>query len=113
MVWRRRRNSSRSCLMVKVSSRLALTVLAVCLAASGTGLAEAADGKFQLNGFQLAADAINKAGGAKVGGKSYEVELKVYDTRCNAAEGASVMQRLATIDKTPVVLGELCTPVAA
>ena len=39
--------------------------------------------------------------------------LKVYDTRCNAAEGASVMQRLATIDKTPVVLGELCTPVAA
>lgn len=73
----------------------------------------AAPGKFQLNGFQLAADAINKAGGAKVGGKGYQVALKVYDTRCNAAEGASVMQRLATIDKTPVVLGELCTPVAA
>jgi branched-chain amino acid transport system substrate-binding protein len=73
----------------------------------------AAPGKFQLNGFQLAADAINKAGGAKVGGKSYKVALKVYDTRCNAAEGASAMQRFATIDKTPVVLGELCTPVAA
>jgi branched-chain amino acid transport system substrate-binding protein len=73
----------------------------------------AAPGKFQLNGFQLAADGINKAGGAKIGGKSYEVALRVYDTRCNAAEGASVMQRLATIDKTPVVLGELCTPVAA
>jgi branched-chain amino acid transport system substrate-binding protein len=73
----------------------------------------AAAGKFQMNGFQLAADAINKAGGAKVEGKSYDVALKVYDTRCNAAEGASVMQRLATIDKTPVVLGELCSPVAA
>jgi branched-chain amino acid transport system substrate-binding protein len=73
----------------------------------------AAPGKFQLNGFQLAADDINKAGGIKAGGKSYDVALKVYDTRCNAAEGASVMQRLATIDKTPVVLGELCTPVAA
>ena len=73
----------------------------------------AAPGKFQLNGFQLAADEINKAGGAKIGGKTYEVALKVYDTRCNAAEGASAMQRLATIDKTPVVLGELCTPVAA
>jgi branched-chain amino acid transport system substrate-binding protein len=73
----------------------------------------AAPGKFQLNGFQLAADAINKAGGIKVGGKSYEVALKVHDTRCNAAEGASVMQRLATIDKTPVVLGELCSPAAA
>ncbi|HEY5965265.1 MAG TPA: ABC transporter substrate-binding protein [Xanthobacteraceae bacterium] len=73
----------------------------------------AAPGRFQLNGFQLAADAINKAGGAKVAGKTYNVALKVYDTRCNAAEGASVMQRLATIDKTPVVLGELCSPVAA
>ncbi len=73
----------------------------------------AAPGKFQLNGFQLAADAINQAGGVKAGGKSWQVALKVYDTRCNAAEGASAMQRLATIDKTPVVLGELCTPVAA
>src|SRR6476646_1244819 len=72
-----------------------------------------APGTFQLNGFQLAADDINKAGGIKVGGRSYQVALKVYDTRCNAAEGASVMQRFATIDKTPVVLGELCTPVAA
>jgi branched-chain amino acid transport system substrate-binding protein len=73
----------------------------------------AAPGKFQMNGFALAVDDINKAGGAKVGGKSYEVKLKVYDTRCNAAEGASAMQRLATIDKTPIVLGELCSPVAA
>jgi branched-chain amino acid transport system substrate-binding protein len=108
------------------------TVLAVCsVLFATTGMAIAADGKvtfgivtaqtgplaapgkFQLNGFQLAADSINKGGGIKVGGKSYEVVLKVYDTRCNAAEGASVMQRLATIDKTPVVLGELCTPVAA
>jgi branched-chain amino acid transport system substrate-binding protein len=73
----------------------------------------AAPGKFQMNGFQLAVDAINQAGGAKVAGHSYEVKLKVYDTRCNTAEGASAMQRLATIDKTPVVLGELCSPVAA
>ena len=65
-----------------------------------------------MNGFQPAADAINKSGGAKDAGKSYDVALKVYDTCCNA-RGASVMQRLATIDKTPVVLGELCSPVAA
>jgi branched-chain amino acid transport system substrate-binding protein len=73
----------------------------------------AAPGKFQMNGFELAVDAVNKAGGVKVGGKSYDVKLKVYDTRCNAAEGASAMQRLANVDKTPVVMGELCTPVAA
>ncbi len=73
----------------------------------------AAPGKFQMNGFQLAVDTINKAGGARIAGRSHEVKLKVYDTRCNAAEGASAMQRLATIDKTPVVLGELCSPAAA
>jgi len=72
----------------------------------------AAPGKFQLNGFQLAVDDVNKAGGVRIGGKSYEVEIKVYDTRCAPAEGASAIQRLATVDKTPIVLGELCTPVA-
>jgi branched-chain amino acid transport system substrate-binding protein len=72
----------------------------------------AAAGKFQLNGFQLAVDDVNRAGGVKIGGKNYEVEIKVYDTRCAPAEGASAMQRLVTVDKTPIVLGELCTPVA-
>lgn len=73
----------------------------------------AAPGKFQLNGFRLAAEEINAKGGIEVGGKKYSVELKVYDTHCNAAEGASAMQRLATVDRVPVVLGELCSPVAA
>ena len=73
----------------------------------------AAPGKFQLNGFKLAAKVINDAGGFKVGDKTYKVELKIYDTHCNAAAGASAMQRLATVDKVPVVLGELCSPVAA
>lgn len=72
----------------------------------------AAPGKFELNGFKLAAEGINKAGGVKVGGKSYKVALKIYDTHCNAAEGSSAMQRLTTIDRVPVVLGELCSHVA-
>jgi branched-chain amino acid transport system substrate-binding protein len=73
----------------------------------------AAAGKFQINGFNLAAETINNAGGLKVGDKTYRVVLKMYDTHCSAAEGASAMQRLADIDKVPVVLGELCSPVAA
>lgn len=73
----------------------------------------AAPGKFQLNGFRLAAEEINSRGGFKVGGKTYKVELKIYDTHCNAAAGASAMQRLATVDRVPVVLGELCSSVAA
>lgn len=70
-------------------------------------------GKFQMNGFNLAAEEINSAGGVAVGGRKYMVELKVYDTRANPAEGASAMQRLATVDKVPLVLGELHSGVAA
>jgi len=70
-------------------------------------------GKFQMNGFNLAADEINAAGGVAVGAHRYRIELKVYDTRANPAEGASAMQRLATVDKVPVVLGELHSGVAA
>ena len=73
----------------------------------------AAPGKFQLNGFRLAEEEINQAGGLDVGGKKIPVELKVYDTRGNAAEGASAMQRLATVDNVPVVLGEVLAGAAA
>jgi branched-chain amino acid transport system substrate-binding protein len=73
----------------------------------------AAPGVFQMNGFKLAAEELNAAGGITVGGRKYQVELKVYDTRANPSEGASAMQRLATVDKVPVVLGELSSGVAA
>lgn len=73
----------------------------------------AAPGRFQMNGFELAVEAINGQGGFEVDGTTYRLELQVYDTRCNAAEGASAMQRLSTVDRVPVVLGELCSPVAA
>lgn len=71
-----------------------------------------APGTFQMNGFRLAEEEINRDG-FSVAGRKYTIQLKVYDTRCNAAEGASAMQRLATVDKVPLVLGELCSPVAA
>ena len=73
----------------------------------------AAAGKFQLNGFNLAMEKLNRDGGIEVGGKKYSVALKIYDTHCSPAEGASAMERLASVDKVPVVLGELCSPVAA
>lgn len=73
----------------------------------------AAPGVFQMNGFRLAVEELNGAGGITVAGRKYEVELKVYDTRANPSDGASAMQRLATVDKVPVVLGELSSGVAA
>ena len=73
----------------------------------------AAPGVFQMNGFRLAAEELNAGGGITVAGRKYSVELKVYDTRANPSEGATAMQRLATVDKVPVVLGELSSGVAA
>ncbi len=71
----------------------------------------AAPGRFQMNGFNLARDELNEPGGIEVGGRRLRVELKVYDTRGNPAEGASAMQRLTTVDRAAVVLGELSSGV--
>lgn len=73
----------------------------------------AAPGVFQMNGFKLAVEQLNDGGGITVGSSRYTVELKVYDTRANPSDGASAMQRLASVDKVPVVLGELSSAVAA
>jgi len=117
--------------MMPFRNVVALVISATALSAAGSGAAVgaeksvevgivtartgplAAPGKFQLNGFELAAAAVNKAGGIKIGGDTYRLALKVYDTHCNAAEGASAMQRLANVDRVPVVLGEVCSPTAA
>lgn len=71
----------------------------------------AAPGRFQMNGFNLARDELNEAGGIEVGNRRLRVDLRVYDTRGNPAEGASAMQRLTTVDRVPVVLGELSSGV--
>jgi branched-chain amino acid transport system substrate-binding protein len=73
----------------------------------------AAPGRFQLNGFNLGAEEINGHGGFEVAGKHYLVDLKVYDVHASAAEGASALQRLTTVDTVPVVLGELSSAAAA
>ena len=73
----------------------------------------AAPGKFELNGFNLAAAEVNGRGGFEVAGKRYLIDLKIYDVHASAAEGASAMQRLTTVDNVPVVLGELSSAAAA
>jgi branched-chain amino acid transport system substrate-binding protein len=95
-----------------ISSPSAAETLKIGIVSATTGPL-AAPGKFQLNGFKLAAEEVNAKGGVAIGGKTYKLELKIYDTHCNAAAGASAMQRLASVDKVPVVLGELCSSVAA
>ncbi|HUT50869.1 MAG TPA: ABC transporter substrate-binding protein [Alphaproteobacteria bacterium] len=99
-------------LALGVSTPAAAETLTIGIVSATTGPL-AAPGKFQLNGFKLAAEEVNSNGGVAIGGKTYKVELKIYDTHCNAAAGASAMQRLASVDRVPVVLGELCSSVAA
>jgi branched-chain amino acid transport system substrate-binding protein len=72
----------------------------------------AAAGKFQMNGFNLAVEQINKTG-FDVAGKNYKLGLKVYDTHCSTSEGAAAMQRLVSVDQVSIVLGELCSPVVS
>lgn len=98
-------------LALSAAGAFAQDKVAVGIVTSLTG-PMAPPGKFQMNGFNLAAEEINSAGGVAVGGRKYMIDLKVYDTRANPAEGASAMQRLATVDKVPVVLGELHSGVA-
>ncbi|HUC19548.1 MAG TPA: ABC transporter substrate-binding protein [Acetobacteraceae bacterium] len=59
-------------------------------------------------GAQLAADAINKAGG--VGGR--QIQLIVYDDHVSAVEGVRAFQRLATQDKVAVVIASFISEVA-
>lgn len=73
----------------------------------------AAPGRFQMNGFNLAVEELDEAGGIQVGNRRLRVELRTYDTRGNPAEGATAMQRLTTVDRVPVVLGELSSGVVA
>src|SRR6478736_2177547 len=97
--------------LIRMGRRFAFLFLGAALLLAAHQLA--APGKFQLNGFRLAEEEINQGGGIAVGGRRYPVELKVYDTRGNAAEGASAMQRLASVDNVPVVLGEVLAGAAA
>lgn len=98
----------------------------LCLAAAGlllaTGAASAADeivlgsaisqtgkyareGKFYVDAYQLTVDAINKAGGVKVGGKSYPLALKLYDDQSDPNLSVRLFTKLVTSDKVNFLLG--------
>ena len=57
------------------------------------------------NGYNLAVEQINKAGGVKVGGKSYMLEVKYYDDESTPARGAQLAERLIKQDGIQFMLG--------
>lgn len=56
-----------------------------------------------------AAKEINDAGGVKIGGTTYTLEIRAYDNKYNAAEGTKVAQTLVNRDKSRYIVGSIGT----
>ena len=65
----------------------------------------AREGKFYADAYAITVDAINKAGGVKVGGKAYQLELKLYDDQSDPNLSVRLYTRLVTSDKVNFLLG--------
>lgn len=64
-------------------------------------------GAFANKGAALAAKEIN-AGGGVLGTK---IELVSGDSQCVPAEGVAATQRMISLDKTPIIIGDVCSSV--
>ena len=76
-----------------------------------TGTESTAGGK-QRQGYELAIDLANKAGGVDIGGKKVPVELKLLDDTTDQAKAVNLAQRLITQDKVNFFLGTYSTPLS-
>jgi branched-chain amino acid transport system substrate-binding protein len=65
----------------------------------------ATGGQIAQRGYQLWADAVNKAGGLSIGDRKYNVELVVQDCRSDPATGADATTRLATEEGVNAIFG--------
>ncbi len=64
-----------------------------------------ANGLHTMNGYNMAVDAINAAGGIDVGGTMYTLEIKYYDDESTPARGAELAERLISQDGIKFLLG--------
>lgn len=70
------------------------------------------NGIAQANAVKLAVDAINKAGGLKVGDTTYTIELDVHDDRSAATSGVTAVQKMLSYGKPVLMVGSLSGAVA-
>jgi branched-chain amino acid transport system substrate-binding protein len=61
-------------------------------------------------GVQMATDEVTKAGGLKVGGKTYMPKLVIYDDQYTAAGGRTAADRLINADKVKFIIGPIGSP---
>jgi branched-chain amino acid transport system substrate-binding protein len=65
----------------------------------------AREGKFYVDAYTLTVEAINKAGGVKVGGKPHKLALKLYDDQSDPNLSVRLFTKLVTSDKVNFLLG--------
>ena len=71
--------------------------------------AESRIGGFFKEGYDLAFEEVNKAGGLDVGGKKRPVKLQLYDDTTNQATAVSLADKLINSDKVDFLLGTYST----
>jgi branched-chain amino acid transport system substrate-binding protein len=62
-------------------------------------------GRYYRDAYQIAIDRINAAGGAKVGGQSYKLALKLYDNQSDVNLSVRQYTQLVSQDKAALLLG--------
>jgi branched-chain amino acid transport system substrate-binding protein len=83
-------------------------VIGATLPLTGT---ESRTGGFYKEGYDLAFDEVNAAGGLDVGGKKRPVKLTLYDDTTNQATANSLADKLINSDKVDLMLGTYSTAV--
>jgi branched-chain amino acid transport system substrate-binding protein len=73
-----------------------------------TGAESKTGGRYK-QGYELAVDEVNAAGGVDVNGKKVKVELKLLDDTSDQAKAVNLAQRLITSDKVNAFLGTYST----
>ncbi len=63
------------------------------------------NGKHTMNGYNLAVETINAAGGGEVAGKTYKLDIVYYDDESTPARGAQLAERLISQDGIKFLLG--------
>jgi branched-chain amino acid transport system substrate-binding protein len=62
-------------------------------------------GRYYGDGYQITVDKINQKGGVTVGGKKYQLALKIYDSQSDTNLGVRQYVQLLTQDKVSFLLG--------
>lgn len=91
-------------LLFSGSAFAAKNVIKLGCAMSFTG-SHSRTGKLYVDSYKYAVEAINKAGGVKVGGKDYQLKLVFYDDESKPTESSKLVEKLITEDKVNFLLG--------